>query len=234
MTAAKTNCWTLEVLQFWIFVQNGGLKKEWVFLAIPKLLVTFESTFRVLTIDNMLLNQSCITVIAMCSVIDDPPLHKILESIHDSCDLLLDSAILHQTHQVMERFSRLFFSSIYFPLPRCRNKSIFQFATSLWVTQGVVGLLRLDERCQNEATMLLSEAILKGDAKAIEQPMQHFSKSLQKHFSRKHSLKEILKISQVWSASTFPLRICCPAEKARWRENLLVMQLVLASKEVHF
>ena len=82
--------------------------------------------------------------------------------------------------------------------------------------------------------MLLSEAILKGDAEAIEQLMQHFSKSLQKHFSRKHFMKEILKISQVWSASTFPLRICCPAEKGRWREKLLAKQLVLASKEVHF
>ena len=70
----------------------------------------------------MLLNQSCITVIAMCSVIDDPPLHKILESIHDSCDLLLDSAILHQTHQVMERFSRFFFILI---SPPPLSKSIY-------------------------------------------------------------------------------------------------------------
>ena len=85
-------------------------KKSEFFLAIPKLLVTFESTFRVLTIDNMLLNQSCITVIAMCSVIDDPPLHKILESIHDSCDLLLDSAILHNALGEGKVLQIIFFS----------------------------------------------------------------------------------------------------------------------------
>ena len=98
-------------------------KKSEFFLAIPKLLVTFESTFRVLTIDNMLLNQSCITVIAMCSVIDDPPLHKILESIHDSCDLLLDSAIYTRRTRWWKGSPDYFFFILISPPPL--SKSIY-------------------------------------------------------------------------------------------------------------
>ena len=130
--------------------------KSEFFWAIPKLLVTFESTFRVLTIYNMLLNQSCITVIAMCSVIDDPPLHKILESIHDSCDLLLDSAIYTRRTRWWKGSPDYFFLQFISPSPVVEINLFFNLQhlsgslRALWDFCGLMKGVKTRQQCSSQ------------------------------------------------------------------------------------